>query len=428
MNRLNYFIPYQSKGAWHEDQLTRAFLVIVRMVPLALAVLLDLIRDEQMVRGSESKIPSSTELLSNDVEIQTQKNSIPQTTGHLISVMMTDEEWKPEQDVVASNRGARYDGIVSFDPEWIIVIENKPSVHNIWEEQVHPNLPEGHDIKIDKMAIVILWRKVIERLTALVSANILHGTERIIVDDFLQFIDEEFPYLNPYDTFGKCKNSASLLKRRCRNILEAIAPRSVEWQPIWGTYYILLNQPSPAKMCALYPKIREGDEINHIESAIYPGDSMAQARVLFTYLHHHDPDALFALRDQGWKIRPNFHFGFIRRGFGHGVNTRLSLEEYIHYWTHHPIEQLVLKDRTFKTALHNFVDTGMMDEGNVSKVVASLPPSARNVNIIPGIEMLFDWPLNKAVEIDRHGGMVEEFRRTMNEALAACGCELFGLT
>ena len=145
MERLNYFNPYQRKSAWHEDQLTRAFLVVVRMVPLALSVLLDLIREQQIARGSELKLPSTTELLANEVEIQTQKNAVPQTTGRLVSVMMTDETWIPEGDVVASDRGARYDGILSFDPLWIIVIENKPLSHNIWEEQVHPNLPEGLD-------------------------------------------------------------------------------------------------------------------------------------------------------------------------------------------------------------------------------------------------------------------------------------------
>src|SRR6266568_2646721 len=127
MERLNYFSPYQSKGAWHEDQLTRAFLVVVRMVPLALAALLDLVREQQGVQGSESRIPTSSEMLTGGVEIQTQKNSIPQATGRLVSVVMTDEEWHPEHDVVASDRGARYDGILAFDPEWLIVIENKPS-------------------------------------------------------------------------------------------------------------------------------------------------------------------------------------------------------------------------------------------------------------------------------------------------------------
>jgi hypothetical protein len=88
MERLNYFSSYQSKGAGHEDQLTRAFLVVVRMVPLALAGLLDLIRDQQVVRGSATAIPSSTELLTHDVEIETQKNSISQSTGRLVSVVM----------------------------------------------------------------------------------------------------------------------------------------------------------------------------------------------------------------------------------------------------------------------------------------------------------------------------------------------------
>jgi len=426
MERLNYFSPYQSKGAWHEDQLTRAFLVVVRMVPLALAGLLDLIRDQQVVRGSELKLPASTELLTNSVEIETQKNSISQITGRLISVVMTDEEWKPEQDVVASDRAARYDGILSFDPLWIIVIENKPSSQDIWEEQVHPNLPENHAIEIDRVAIVLQWHNLIERLTALVAANVLHGVERMIVDDFLLFVDEQFSYLNPYDTFGKCKNSP-LLKRRCRSILEAAAPGRVNWHAGWKTYSILLNQPAPVKMCGLYPD----NDGTRIEAAIYPGDTMSQARALFSHLRQQGVDGLLALRDRGWDIAPNFHFGFIRSGFGHGVKTRLSLEEYIHYWMEHSaeIEQVSLVAQTFEMALQKFVSSGMMGQGDVGKVVAALPaPTAQNFNVIPGIEMLFSWPLSRAVEIDSRGGMVEEFKRTVNEALIVCGCEPFDLT
>jgi len=243
-------------------------------------------------------------------------------------VVMTDEEWKPQHDVVPSDRAARYDGILAFDPEWIIVIENKPSSRDIWEGQVCPNLPEGHDIQIDKIAIVLRWRSVIERLSALISANVFHGAEMMIVDDFVQFVYEEFPYLNPYDTFGQCKNSELLLQRRCRNILEAISPGRVEWQPKWGTSYILLNQSVPAKMCALYPRMAEAGGIGQIVAAIYPGDTMAQARALYAQLRGDNASRLLALRDRGWKIEPNFHFGFIRRGFGHGANTKLSLEEY----------------------------------------------------------------------------------------------------
>ena len=41
MDRLNYFAPYESKKSWHEDQLTRAFLVVLRYVPMAQAVFLE---------------------------------------------------------------------------------------------------------------------------------------------------------------------------------------------------------------------------------------------------------------------------------------------------------------------------------------------------------------------------------------------------
>jgi hypothetical protein len=284
----------------------------------------------------------------------------------------------------------------------------------------------AHEIEIDKVAVVLRWRNVVERLTALIAANVVHGAERMIVDDFLQFVDEEFPYLNPYDTFGQCKNSASLLERRCRSILEAVAPGRVEWQPKWGTYYLLLDQPSPVKMCGLYPRVSDSDG-HRIEAAIYPGDSMAQARALFTHLRRHGADRLLALEGRGWDIAPNFHFGFIRRGFGHGVRTRLSLEEYIQFWTEHPIEQVSLTERSFEAALQDFVGTGMMNHDDIGKVVNALPSTARNFNVIPGIKMLFEWPLNRAVEIDRQCRMIEEFKRTVNDALATCGCEPVGM-
>src|SRR6266446_5780221 len=172
MERLNYFNPYQSKGAWHEDQLTRAFLVIVKMVPLALSVLLDLIRDKQNVAKGDKPLPSLSDLLTYDLKIQTQKMSVPQTTGRLISVLMTDEHWTAENKIQESSRDARYDGVICFDPDWIIVIENKPSHVNVWADQVNPSLPvDAHQIEIDPQLVNLRWADVVTRLTALLDAN-----------------------------------------------------------------------------------------------------------------------------------------------------------------------------------------------------------------------------------------------------------------
>ena len=81
MERVNYFHPFQSKCPWHEDQLTGAFLVVVRMVPLALATFLDLIREKQDTLGAIKKVPSLTDLLTNDFKIHTQKSSVPRVPG-----------------------------------------------------------------------------------------------------------------------------------------------------------------------------------------------------------------------------------------------------------------------------------------------------------------------------------------------------------
>jgi hypothetical protein len=67
----------------------------------------------------------------------------------------------------------------------------------------------------------------------------------------------------------------------------------------------------------------------------------------------------------------------------------------------------------------------MIDSGDVIRLVAELPASARTVNVIPGLQMLFSWPLARATEIDRRNGMVEELTRIANEGLLACGGEPF---
>jgi hypothetical protein len=58
MNYLNYFEPYVSKNPWHEDQLTRAFLVTMRFVPLVQAAFLDLVREAQATAKSEHIVPA----------------------------------------------------------------------------------------------------------------------------------------------------------------------------------------------------------------------------------------------------------------------------------------------------------------------------------------------------------------------------------
>jgi hypothetical protein len=422
MHRLNYFNPYQSKGEWYEDQLTRAFLVVVRMIPLALSGFLDLIREKQISVRSEKPISSFSELLTYDFTPYTQRRTVPQTTGRLISVLMTDEGWKQETHIERSERKPVYDGVLCFDPEWIVIIENKP-FDNIRRGQLNPG-PESHDIKIDEKAIELSWREVVRNLTALLDASILSGSERRLLEDFLEFLDDQFSYLNPYDTFGLCKNSSTLVEKRCKKILESIGSGQVEWHGGWHTWYFELKD-SPAKRCALHPSPRANPK--WIELEINPADTMVQAKAFYKYLRAHGTEAFLNLRNLGWIIEPNFHFGYFAKGFGHDVVTSLSLEAYLNYWAAplQPINQLRPDEQGFQSRLRQFVNEGLIAESDIEDVcLKATKLGAINLNVIPGVEMKYRWPLADAVAIDKSPGMVDESRNKVSEAIATWGGEL----
>lgn len=62
---------------------------------------------------------------------------------------------------------------------------------------------------------------------------------------------------------------------------------------------------------------------------VFPGDTLTQARRLYE-----DPvrsDALLRLRERGWRLTPNMHFGFAARGFS-WMTVTADVEEYVKYW------------------------------------------------------------------------------------------------
>lgn len=234
MNHLNYFEPYKAKKPYHEDQLTRAFLVVLRMVPLVQTTFIDLIRSYQISKKHNRILPALTEPLMKLDNIETQKTSITDSQGYLVSLLMTNKNWTPDTVIENTDRGARYDGVIYFDsdPKWILVIENKPWSENVWKEQLNPNIAKDKDseIKIIKKPVGIDWKEIIERLSALLQKQLVQGAEAFLIEDFLSFVDKYFSYLNPFSTFSICKDDSYLINRRCVKILEAI--RDVEGQHI----------------------------------------------------------------------------------------------------------------------------------------------------------------------------------------------------
>src|SRR4051794_15305228 len=113
MNRhLNVFTRYDRLPEHHEDQLTRAAMIILRLVPAAREALLRLIGG-----------PGLAELnASGEVDMQTRdvldRQSESDEIDELISVFLIPEEARREElrEVSASSRGQRLDGVLRFTP------------------------------------------------------------------------------------------------------------------------------------------------------------------------------------------------------------------------------------------------------------------------------------------------------------------------
>ena len=146
MGSLNYFEPYQSKTVYHEDQLTRALLVVLRHSPAALQFFSRVTEDAlqktaERVRKSVLSLPAFHELPLDKVSMATQVGSLQRWTAtQVLSVLLTDEAFGPKESVQVSERGARYDGLIKFGDDLLLIIENKPRMDNVWEEQLNPNL------------------------------------------------------------------------------------------------------------------------------------------------------------------------------------------------------------------------------------------------------------------------------------------------
>jgi hypothetical protein len=411
MNHLNYFVPYENRSPNHEDQLTRAFLVVLRLVPLVQVAFLDLIREEQLSKGITRAIPPLS-AMRNIVEIETQVGTISQSTGTLVSILMTNERWVASEPVRVSERRARYDGVLSFEPDWIISIENKPWSVNVWEGQLSPNLSPKSEVEVSPVPIALTWDLVIARLGDIRSQGMLGWAEEGLLDDFLEFLDDNFKYLNPYKSFGVCKSDKYLLSKRCSAILHELAPGAVRYHRGFSDYISISS--GPARQVYLYP------DKESILLGFWPGDTVTQSR---EYFGATDRDAFLNLAKKGWTIEPNLHFSY-RASNLVWAETRLSVQDYFDFWNHHKekIRQFKRDDPEFQCLFRELRDQGLISDEDIPKLVKQFLESKRDhLNVCPGFKVMFEWLLTEAEQTDVAGKFVSLVKSKMQDVLSTWG-------
>lgn len=428
MSRLNVFESFQSKHASHEDQLTRTFLVVLRCSPASLLFFYDYVYISVNKLINQKKlqtiIPSISEIDFEKMEIETQKSNIKDLLcDQLISVLITDQIFdKPLQDIAISERGARYDGIVSFPDRLTLLIENKPNYYNVWDEQLHPSLLSLADvdkeIELVKVPALLEWKEIIKKLSKLLPLNSINGTEKIIIEDFLEFIDSYFPSLNPYDNFAQCKNYLPHLKRRANNILKSLVvdENTVKYHRGWANSYIETSFEE-IRMVGLI--IREENNIWYLRIELWFGDTMNQARSF--YNSNIQFEEILSLANQGWQYDANFHISHIQHHLIWFSTSNNEKETYYDYWSknYNNIRQYSKDDLPrYLDELGELKIIDMNEEIRI-KVEQEIINTNRNYfNVCPGFGLVYEYDSIKAVELDKQDKLIPEIKTKIAEGLS----------
>lgn len=418
MDRLNYFAPYQSKEAHEEDSLTRAFLVLLRHVPLLEAAFLDLIRDQLQELGAEHRVPPLSQM-PRAAEVRTQVSQILDTEGRIVSVLLTDSPLEsPIKNIAWSDRhgsgGARYDGYISYG-DWIFLIEHKPHAGSVWREQLNParkSVTPDNQLELEEHAAVVVWSDFLSALDGLLQRQLLSGAEKKLAEDFRSYILATFQWLNPHPTLGSCHRNQYLLNRRCEDILDSVA--SDAGLTMSDSNWIDLPA-EVARRAYLWSEVpADSAEGGDIVLGIWAADNKTQAEKFRARI---TTDRLQELDSRGWEISPNLIFRRIQQRICANP-VEGYWEAYFEFWKSH--EQRIGRYNAADASalLDRLTANGLLTADRRSEVEARI---GKHVDVTPGMHLQFRWPIADAARLDENREFTGQVRDKLAEVLALFG-------
>lgn len=398
MNRLNFFNPFLEKEATHEDVLTRNFLILVKNIPTVQIAFLELIRStvpdaqlESIALGELVVTDVTTQVVSGGMLAGTQECSI-------MSVYISDDKLITTHSVEASERNARYDGVIKCDPSWVFIIENKPYVGNAWIEQLDPNKEDASGNIVLEKPCCLSWRDILFILGNILEHNLASSIETIVIEDFLNYVNENFSWLNPFNRLGLCKGNKGLIDKRCGVVIEScFAGKELKYHKGWKSYIDTSREDYVVKQVAL-----DTDE-RSITLWMYGGDTMNSARSMYCTL---DLEKMKKLIEEGYEIESNFHLSFRSSNLA-WFKSAMNVVDYAKYWK----EQTKI-NQVNKEEVENYCkclgENKVLVEDKELLVTKILSKQYKKINVCPGIFFGFNWPIEEAIQLDNEGRFVNE--------------------
>ena len=168
-----------------------------------------------------------------------------------------------------SDRGQVLDGIIRYRDDTVVVLKSK--LHESPDDrQAHNINLSGQPIHFDGPVRRISWRDVLASFTDLADKkrSFVSGAEREILNDFLSFVERNFPQLGPFNTLQRCAGEPSRIWRRLDAILGEIL----------GTDGTTLPGIHTSVKLA---RLEYEDEKRLVKLRMWPADTLDQARSFY---------------------------------------------------------------------------------------------------------------------------------------------------
>lgn len=401
-DRLNFFEPWERLPAKHENQLTRAFLVVLRCCPIAQQAWLSLVDHELSLHS----LPQATfdtqrgRILRGDGEPNTDEPI--RGISVLCSADISDED---PGIILESDRGQVLDGIIRYGNELVVVLESKLDGPADDHQARNINL-HGQPVVFGDPIRRVSWREVLANFGDLAQErrSLVSGAELTILNDFLVFVDTNFPRLGPFNTLERCGSEPYRVARRLKTIVSEVLHGDTE------------NLPGTPKAVTSAYLIYEDQKV---QLQMYPADTLQQARVVYRR-----PDLVRQMRmleSEGWSASPNFHFGFMAKGLCY-TKTTIPITEYLSYWQANISDTMQVNradweeywGRLEKAEIVEAADHKAFDRDFIQTERNSATPR-------PGLQCSFGWCLDEAERLDAKGQFVDAVKYRVNQLLMALG-------
>ncbi|MEI6502762.1 MAG: hypothetical protein WCP21_17270 [Armatimonadota bacterium] len=406
---LNFFDPNPDIPAYYENQLTRAFLVVLRLSPAAHLAWLSLVAPERKLYQ-----------LSRPWEFDTQRWRVFETTPDVaepvegISVLQAADAEGLTGPVAMTDRAQVLDGIVRYGDELVIVVETKLGGRVCSDQAQYLNV-HGSPVRFAADIRTVSWRQLLAAWYDLVEKEVATGVERAIIVDFLDYVERHFQNLGPFATIGRCKGNGFRITRRLEAVLDEIAggASTKSWLELPGRVTVsraILQLEEPGQ------RIRLG---------LYPADTLTQAKRF--YERTNAVDGVLSLRQSGWEVRPNFHFGFMASGLV-WTTTEAPVEEYVDYWGAEAQSTRQVERKDWEELWEELLCRRFATQDNKAQFDQDFTNAKRpTATPRPGLACHYYWSLAEVEKLDDAGRFVTAVAEQVNACLGMLGETPLGL-